>query len=240
MPRPQLHANLQTPTQKLLTIFQESYRALRPFASLPEFQIEFYAFANINNTIRLREGRVLVRLSDVLEAAPPTVMRAIAHILLAKLYRKPIGPLHLARYRKHIGQKKIAERAHQLRQMRGRKRLATASGHYFDLDEIFDGLNQAYFHGLLGRPQMSWSHGAARTQLGHYDPAHNAIIISRIFDGPAVPRYAVEYLVYHEMLHLKYPVRMRGSRRCVHPPAFQVEEKRYLHFKEAGVYLRRL
>ena len=31
-----------------------------------------------------------VRLSDLLEGAPDTVLHAIAHILLAKMYRKPI------------------------------------------------------------------------------------------------------------------------------------------------------
>jgi hypothetical protein len=51
-------------------IFQQEYRALRPRAPLPEFQVEFFPFTGVNNTIRLREGRMKVRLSDVLEPAP--------------------------------------------------------------------------------------------------------------------------------------------------------------------------
>ena len=51
---------------------------------------------------------------------------------------------------------------------------------------------------------------------GMTDPAHNTIVVSRIFDQPSVPRHAIEYLVYHEMLHLRHPVKLRGSRRCVH------------------------
>ncbi len=54
---------------------------------MPEVEIRFFPFANVNNTIRLREGRLLVRLSDVLEGAPESVLRSIAHILLAKMYR---------------------------------------------------------------------------------------------------------------------------------------------------------
>ena len=53
----------------LLEIFQEIYSELRPGTSLPELKIEFFAFANVNNTIRLRNGRLLVRLSDLLEGA---------------------------------------------------------------------------------------------------------------------------------------------------------------------------
>ena len=68
-----------TPT--LPEIFQQEYCELRPRAPLPEFRLEFYRFANVNNTIRLREGRILVRISDLLETAPESVLRSIAHIL---------------------------------------------------------------------------------------------------------------------------------------------------------------
>jgi predicted metal-dependent hydrolase len=55
-----------------------------------------------------------------------------------------------------------------------------------------------------------------------------------------VPRYAVEYLVYHEMLHLRHPVKMRGSRRCVHSKAFQEEEKLFPQLAQAKKFLRYL
>jgi len=87
---------------------------------------------------------------------------------------------------------------------------------------------------------MTWSRDRARNRLGHYDPAHNAIVISRIFDHPAVPSYAVEYIVYHEMLHLKHPVKLRGSRRCVHSGDFRAEEKLFPLLREAMIFLRRL
>ena len=67
---------------------------------MPEFAIQFFAFANVNNTIRLRDGKLLVRLSDLLEGAPESVLRAIAHILLAKMYRKPIERVHATRRRR--------------------------------------------------------------------------------------------------------------------------------------------
>ena len=224
----------------LLEIFQETYRELCPAASVPELKIEFFAFANVNNTIRLRNGRLLVRLSDLLEGAPEAVLRAIAHILLAKMYRRPIDRGYAARYRKYVASHDIVRKAHLVRQMRGRKRLRSPRGHFYDLDAIFEELNTRYFHGLLGRPRMSWSQTKTRRILGHYDPAHNAIIISRLFDHFAVPRYVLEYIVYHEMLHLKHPVRLRGTRRCVHSAEFQAEEKLFPHMAEANAFLKRL
>ena len=224
----------------LFEIFQETYDELRPGACLPELKIEFFAFANVNNTIRLRNGRLLVRLSDLLEGAPDAVLRAIAHILLAKMYRRPINRGQSARYRKYVASHEIVRKAHLVRQMRGRKRLHSPRGHFYDLDAIFEELNTRFFHGLMARPRMSWSHTKTRRILGHYDPAHNAIIISRIFDHPAVPRYVAEYIVYHEMLHLRHPVKLRGSRRCVHSAEFQAEEKLFPRAADANAFLRRL
>jgi predicted metal-dependent hydrolase len=224
----------------LLSIFEESYRELRPRAPIPEIVIQFFPFANVNNTIRLREGRLLVRLSDVLEGAPERVLRSIAHILLAKMYRKPIDRGYSTRYRKYISSHDITSKAHLLRQMRGRKRIDTPRGRVYDLNQIFDDLNTRYFFGLLARPQLTWSQNHARNSLGHYDPAHNAIVVSRVFDHPHVPRYAVEYIVYHEMLHLKHPVKLRGSRRCMHSSEFQAEEKLFPQLESAKLFLRRL
>ena len=224
----------------LLEIFQDEHRHLRPGSAAPELKVEFFAFANVNNTIRLREGRLLVRLSDLLEGAPDAVVRAIAHILLAKMYRKPIDRGRAARYRKYVASHEVVNKAHLVRQMRGRKRLHSPQGRVYDLDAVFEDLNRRFFHGLMGRPRMSWSPSKTRRILGHYDPAHNAIVISRIFDQRSVPRYAVEYIVYHEMLHLKHPVRLRGSRRCVHSAEFQAEEKLFPELERAEAFLKRL
>jgi len=224
----------------LLQVFEGTYRELRPRAPIPEFVVEFFAFANLNNTIRLRDGRLLVRLSDLLEGAPQSVLGAIAHILLAKMYRRPIEREHASRYRRYVSSHDIVQKAHLVRQIRGRKRIQSPRGHTYDLEKVFDELNSRFFYGLLARPQMTWSRDHARNSLGHYDPAHNAIVVSRVFDHPTVPRCAVEYIVYHEMLHLKHPVKLRGSRRCVHSAAFQAEEKLFPGLENAKRFLKRL
>jgi predicted metal-dependent hydrolase len=225
---------------KLSSLFESVYRELRPRAPLPEFEIGFYRFSNLNNTIRLRQGKVLVRLSDLLEGAAEPVLHAILHILVAKLYRKQIDEKQAAKYRRFAGSPSISAKMHLIRQMRGRKRMAGADGQHYHLEEIFEDLNLRFFHGLMGRPQMTWSNNHSRQSLGHYDPAHNTIVVSKIFDQPNIPRYAIEYLVYHEMLHLRHPVKMRGSRRCVHSRAFQEEEKLFPQLEEAKKFLKRL
>ena len=170
----------------LLQLFDETYRRLRPRSPVPDLKVEFYSFANINNTIRLREGKLLVRLSDLLEGAPENVLRAIAHILVAKMYRKPVDREHAARYRRYVTAQHMSRKAHLVRQIRGRKRLASPQGLIYDLEAVFEELNVHFFHGLLARPLMSWSSERARNRLGHYDPAHNAIVVAELTMEPGV------------------------------------------------------
>jgi len=207
---------------------------------MPEFRVEFYPFANVNNTIRLRDSSIRVRISDLLEGAPESVLEAIAHILLAKVYRQPIKAAHSTRFRRYVASKDIRAKTHLVRQMRGSKRMGSPRGFIYNLEQVFDELNVRFFHGLLARPQMTWSQIRSRRSLAHYDPAHNTIVVSRIFDHVRVPRFALEYIVYHEMLHLKHPVKLRGSRRCVHGPEFQAEEKLFPELERAKAFLKRL
>src|SRR5260370_608601 len=143
-------------------------------------------------------------------------------------------------YQNECASHAIVGKAQLVRQMRGRKRPRSPQGHFYDLDAIFEDLNTRFFYGLMARPRMSWSQIRTRRILGHYDPAHNAIIISRIFDHFSVPRCAVEYIVYHEMLHLKHPVKLRGSRRCIHSAEFHAEEKLFPQLAPANAFLKRL
>lgn len=225
---------------ELKRLFEEEYRDLRPRAPMPSLDIRFRRFTSLNTTIRLREGRVHVHLSDLLEGAPESVLRAIAHILLAKLYHKPLDAAHTTRYRRFTSSDAVIRQTELIRQSRGRKKLLGARGQHYDLEEVFESLNVRFFHGLMGRPLLTWSGHVATRSLGHYDPAHNTIVISRVFDHKNTPRFAIEYLLYHEMLHLKYPVKVRGGRRCVHSREFQAEERLFPQLNEAQQYLKML
>jgi hypothetical protein len=221
-------------------IFELEYRALRPRAPMPSIQVRFRRFTSLNTRIRLRDGHILVGLSDLLEGAPESVIHAIAHILLAKLYKKPIEPAHNLRYKRFCTSSAVTRQAELIRHARGTKRYFGPEGRYYNLEEVFDSLNMRFFGGLMGRPDLTWSEHHARRSLGHYDAAHNMIVVSRVFDRPSSPRYAIEYLLYHEMLHLKHPVRMRGLRRCVHSREFKAEEASFPQLAEALAFIKRL
>jgi hypothetical protein len=207
---------------------------------MPPMHVRFRRFVSLNTTIRLRDGQIHASLSDLLEGAPESVLRAIAHILLAKLYKKPIDPAHNHRYKRFASSAAVTRQTELIRGARGTKRYTGPEGRYYHLEGIFDSLNERFFSGLLGRPELTWSEHMAKRSLGHYDAAHNTIVVSRVFDRPSSPRYAIEYLLYHEMLHLKHPVKMNGVRRCVHSREFKAEERQFPQLKEALAFLKRL
>ena len=207
---------------------------------MPPFHIRFRRFTSLNTTIRLRDGELYASLSDLLEGAPESVLHAIAHILLAKLYRKPIDAGHNLRYKRFASSASVTRQTELIRHARGTKRYFGPQGRYFNLDEVFDSLNMRLFGGLLGRPDLTWSEHQAKRSLGHYDAAHNTIVVSRVFDRPSSPRYAIEYLLYHEMLHLKHPIKSRGLRRCIHSAEFKADESRFPQLAEALAFIKRL
>ena len=221
-------------------IFARVFRQLRPRTTVPEIDVRFCRFADANSNARYERQRLSVRITDLLEAAPAPVIEALAYLLLCKLFRRPAPRAYSHRYRLYLNRRDVRRTLLLVRQTRGRKHLSGAKGTCHDLDKVFEELNQTYFQGLMTRPTLSWSRQPSRTILGHYDPSHNAIIVSKLLDRVSVPRVVLEYVLYHEMLHLRHPEEHKGSRRRIHTREFRNEEKSFTHLKEAKDFLKRL
>ncbi len=65
------------------------------------------------------------------------------------------------------------------------------------------------------------------------------IVINRQLDRETVPHFVVEYVMYHEMLHVKHPMRFERCRRKSHSPEFRREEKKYADYGRAMKFLDR-
>ena len=221
----------------LQPILADSYQRLRG-KPVPPLTVRFYPYANLNHTIRLRQGRILLRLSDILADAPAQVLAAISLILLHKLLsRRP--PQAMRRlYRDYIGQPSMRRRSLLVRQQRGRKWLTSEKGRNFDLSRLFDDLNQRYFEGRLKIRRLSWSRSRNKRILGHYDEAHRTIIIDRRLDHPRIPRQVVEFVLFHEMLHAVHGERIHNGRRWVHHASFREAERSFHAYEEAQQFIR--
>jgi hypothetical protein len=222
----------------LSTLFVEAFRTLSPKLPVPEVDVRYYPYARLHHTIRRRSGRIYVRLSDILKSAPPNVHRALAFILVSKLLRHRGAPsLYERVYRDYSFSPEVLRASDLARRENGRKLIASAQGNVYNLARMFQRLNQRYFGGELEQPTLTWSQRRTRTILGsHYD-VDDTIVISKTLDSDDVPDYVVEYILYHEMLHIKHRARLINGRRHRHTKAFRSDELRFPHYHEAQRWL---
>jgi hypothetical protein len=220
-------------------IYARIFRTLKPRTALPRISVRFRKYANANSRVRLADGNLSVDISDLLEDAPAPIQEALALILLSKLFRRVPDRSAVACYRHYLYRPDIRQMLHSAKQTRGRKSIQPPQGDVYDLDRFFADLNAQYFDNSMPRPQLGWSRKGSRTTLGHYDPSHHSIVLTKLLDSKAVSESAVKYVLFHEMLHLRYPAEYRGSRRCVHTREFKEAEKRFEHFAKAKCELQR-
>lgn len=130
-------------------------------------------------------------------------------------------------------------RQHIRRPKRRPLALATAGQHH-DLGEICRSVNERYFEGKL-QVNISWSREAAgrpskgrrSIKLGSYTPRDRLIRVHPALDAASVPRYFVEYIVYHEMLHHVLPPKARNGRRELHGRTFLAREREFRDYDAA-------
>jgi hypothetical protein len=224
--------------ETLEQIYARVFHVLNPRTPVPSIDVQFPKYANANSRIRLHEGHLSVSISDLLEGAPAPIHEALAHILLGKLFRKA-PPLSMTeRYRRYLNRADVRRTLHLAKHERGRKVLRDPKGKAYDLQEIFEELNIRYFHGLMARPQLGWSRTCSHTTLGHYDPPHNTIVVSSLFDSRKASTLIVRFIMFHEMLHLKYPTEHKAARRCVHTRDFKAAEREFEGYHQARRALR--
>lgn len=219
-------------------IFRSAFRKLRLKPPVPAFEVEFFPYSTLTHTIRLRGGLAFVRLAAVMGEAPRSVLEALATLLLARLYRRRLPNELSSPYLNFLRCPRLRRRlAHHRR--RTLKRFQPV-GRVYDLGKIFSRLNRIYFHGRLRRPHLGWTGRQARTLLGRYDPAPQAITISSFLDRQEVPAHVLEFVLFHEMLHMAHRGRLRRHRSHFHTSEFRRAEKRFRHHAAAEAYLRRL
>ncbi|HTV58221.1 MAG TPA: SprT-like domain-containing protein [Verrucomicrobiae bacterium] len=220
-------------------IFQRMYTRLGCQGRPPQFHVQFHPYTDLTLTIRIRDDVAYVRMSDALQDAPATVVEAAAALLLARLYRRKAPRELLELYRRFSYEQATRDKLRSIRQRRARRTDHQPAGAHFDLDAMFDRLNAEYFQGALRKPRLGWSRRSWRSQLGCFDPALDQIVLNRLLDRPGVPDFAVAYVLYHEMLHVKHPMKFARCRRESHTAEFRREEKRFSDYARASRYLDR-
>jgi Protein of unknown function DUF45 len=221
-------------------LFQRVYTRLGCEGRPPRFHVEFYPYTNLVLTIRRREEAVYVRFSDLMRQCSLPVREGAAALLLSRIYRRKPPKSLVEPYLNYARSQRTRQRIQRMRRTRVRPAATNPQGRHFDLSALFDSLNEKYFAGTLARPHLGWSKRTWRRQFGCYDPGPNQILLNRGMDHSAVPQFVVEYVLFHEMLHVKHPTRRSGCTLVSHSREFRAEEKLFPGFDRARRFLDRL
>ena len=225
--------------EQIKSFYKEAFQIYDGKRPIPDIEVRFYPYIGINHTIRVRDGKIFVRIAEICRAMPSNAQKALAFILVAKLLRKKVSPEAREIYSNFIKTQEIRALATENKRARGRKIISSANGDFYNLDEMFASLNRNYFQDKLPKPVLSWSARKTYRILGHHDSTHETVIISKSLDDKKVPKYVVEYVLFHEMLHIFHPTEHRGGRRFNHTPQFRRNERKYAYFEEAENWIER-
>ena len=127
---------------------------------------------------------------------------------------------------------------HRVRRTPRRMPALVTSGRVFDLQAVYADVNSRFFGGRMHVP-ITWGRGVGRARrggltFGSYDPVLTLIRIHPVLDRPSVPRFFLESVVYHEMLHHHLGgVPDRAGRTVYHTRAFREAEARFPRHREA-------
>ncbi len=175
-----------------------------------------------------------LRLHHMFQDAPEAVWQALVNYIQHKKHTD-----------KKVLQTYISRRQELIRQpptQRQPESAIQAQGQHVDLDVIYRHLNQQYFNNRV-QARITWMRiplQRKRTSIrfGVYDSNQKVIRIHRLLDQPFVPRYFIESVVFHEMLHQLIPARHIRGRWRGHPPAFKQAERAYSHYQKAQMWER--
>jgi hypothetical protein len=193
-------------------------------------------------SIPLNSGRIAVRAHTIFLYAPPLIVE-----LLGRYVANPLDRVASRGVDFFISGEldRVAEPEHRSKPSHSQFK---TRGRIFDLGEIYQRFNSEYFDDMLDA-DITWGRGrrqARRTHsilFGSFTPGRaegrGLIRIHPALDQDFVPQEFLEFVVFHEMIHVLIPTRMRDGRRLVHPPEFHDFERKFQHFEFASNWEKR-
>ena len=178
-------------------------------------------------SVRREAGSLLLRLHRMFLHAPEAVVLTLARNIRRR------GRAAEGEVRRYMN-----ANLHRVRRTPREMPALVTAGRTFDLGSVYADINGRFFGGRLHVP-ITWGRGVGRARrggltFGSYDPVLTLIRIHPVLDRPSVPRFFLESVVHHEMLHHHMGgVPDRAGRTVYHTRAFREAEARFPKHREA-------
>ncbi len=172
---------------------------------------------------RAKAGRLEVRLHHMFLTANEDILEAVGDYLTGDQAAAPTLDRFIEEQRPRL-----------VAPSRPQAALRTQGRHH-DLRALLDDLAERHFGGPL-EVTITWGRRVRpkrrqRTlRLGTYVPEDRLIRIHPVLDQAWVPRFFIESVVFHEMLHHELPAVVRNGRRHYHTSTFKQRERSFEYY----------
>jgi hypothetical protein len=206
----------------------------------PEVLAAFYPYSELKHTWKGGREGLSFKISDYLSDAPETVLESLSWYLSCRAVGRKCPQGKADRYLVYARSRELWESKKELYLSRSRNLSFEPRGTARDLRDVFDYVNSFYFASRLQNPILAWATESPRRRLGFYFQPLNLLAANRALDSAAVPRYVLEFVVFHELLHHVSAGNGRAARRVHHTLEFKKQEKTFSHYDDAERWLGKL
>ncbi len=202
----------------------------------PEDKLFFRINKNTNSLItvtRKKDGTgKKISLHYIFLKAPEDVIQSLATFI-----RRP------NKINRSVIRKYIAENSEKIDRVSAQKKSTPIifQGICYNLQGMLDKINKFYFDGVLSNLRITWAPQKTHTRkrvhslnFGSFSYSEQLIRVHPVLDNYFVPKYFIEYIIYHEMLHaiIKPSVSPTGY-MCYHHDEFKKREMEFKHYHKA-------
>lgn len=216
-----LLAMLEADTVKLHNLFRE-----KGVNAIIKINDNFRTYLSISRGVSLR-----ISLHRIFLSAPDDVLDALVSYAQGDKKSQRVLQSYITKEKVHLDySNRVDPEAFDVK------------GVVHNLQDIYDTINTTHFDSAL-KLSITYFEGKRNASrcatLGSYCDTRKLIKIHKKLDTNTVPRYVVEYIVYHEMLHAIFPEQCDAQgRRRSHHVEFKRQERKFPHFLLAKLWIK--
>ena len=216
-------------------VLRESFRTAGKEYGFDDVNAEFVAFKEFKIRWQRSHGKADFRVSDYLSGAGREMLEGIARALFSRISGCEMG--YPEEMREWVASESFIKKKQPVYIRRSKTLTRSPKGEHRDLRDSYRRLTEA---GLIPHDpdvRVLWTTEHNIRRVGYCSVLMKVIAVSSVFDNEMIPEFVLDYVVYHEFLHILVGFDPFGRN---HSPDFVKEEQRYPKRKEAEEWVKSL
>ena len=219
---------------------QECFDRVSAGRDVGSLTVRYGQYSELKHFWRTNGSGIEFVISDYMIDAPEDVMLSLANYLVDRSLHGSVNRTHEDRYLDYVHSKEFWSRNRSMYLSRSKNLILESKGACHDLGTVFDYVNSNYFDSRIEVPVLAWTKESPRSRVGYYFGAIGLLAVNKVLDTKAVPRFVLEFVMYHELLHHVDSISGRPVRRVRHTREFRAQERRFSSYVEAEQWLSRI